>query len=876
VIAQFLKFVFGTANQRKLKQLYPIVDLINNFEPSMVALSNEELQAKTHYFKEQLARGKALEDILPEAFAVVRESSRRFLNQRHYDVQLMGGIVLSQGKIAEMKTGEGKTLTATLALYLNALTGKGVHLITANDYLARRDSEWMAPVYNNLGMTVAALQNDMYDFSKKKAYQADILHGTSSEFGFDYLRDNMKFNLSDYVQRELYYGLVDEVDSVLIDEARTPLIISGQSQDENIDLVNSANNIISTMVRYQEKELQRYTATLSISDPIEYKKHLHEYIENNLYYAVDVKERNVHLTEKGVDFVEEKLGIVGLYAVENIRPLHYITQALKAYIVFKKDVDYLVYQDEVMIIDENTGRILAGRRYSDGLHQALEAKEGVTLQPETQTLASITIQNYFKLYSKLAGMTGTALTEVEEFHKIYNLDVISIPSNKTLLRKDMPDYIFLTERAKFKKIVDDIKERHKKGQPILIGTIAVETSEKLSAVLNREGIPHDVLNAKQHEREADIIGDAGIAGKITIATNMAGRGTDIKLTEEAKNAGGLYILGTERHESRRIDNQLRGRSGRQGDPGESRFYISLEDTLIRRFGRDSMQKAMIWSGMKEDDIIEDDMISDQIEVAQEKIEKDNFEARKYLIDYDSVLNQQRIIVYGLRREVITGQEVLFNLVKQFFKNYIIDLYQGALQNQEQKMSAEYIFSMIYDKLHSVMHFDTILKEDFVNMCKVDETFDRVVEYLHAWYLARLFKDCDAETIEGQEKIHARSEMQKWVILEILDYHWRQHIVNLDQIKEGISLRSWGQKTPLLEYKREAFLLFQRMLHNLMEEVISKITQTEVMFVDIDKIINKRRHEMEEIENLVMANTQENDKSANKKKLNSVKKTKTKK
>lgn len=851
MIAQFLKFLFGTANQRQVKQLYSVVEKINSFEPDMMALDNNELRSKTQYFKEQISRGQTLENLLPEAFAVVRESSRRFLHQRHYDVQLMGGVVLSQGKIAEMKTGEGKTLTATLALYLNALLGNGVHLVTANDYLAKRDSEWMAPVYTNLGMSITSLQSDMYDSLKKKAYQSDILHGTSSEFGFDYLRDNMKFHLNDYVQRDLYYALVDEVDSVLIDEARTPLIISGQSSDDNVDFVNRANAIIAAMVKYQEKDLQKYRPSVTIVDPVEYKKHMNEYIENNLYYVLDGKERHAHLTERGVDYVEEKFGINGLYAVDNIRYLHYITQALKAYVVFKKDIDYLVRQDEVMIIDDNTGRILAGRRYSDGLHQALEAKEGVAIQAETQTLASITIQNYFKLYTKLAGMTGTALTEMEEFHKIYNLDVVSIPPNKPLLRRDMPDYIFLTERAKFNKIVEDIKERHAKGQPILIGTIAVETSEKISAVLAREGIAHDVLNAKQHEREADIIGHAGLAGKITIATNMAGRGTDIKLTDEAKEAGGLYILGTERHESRRIDNQLRGRSGRQGDPGESRFYISLEDTLIRRFGRDSMQKAMIWSGMKEDDIIEDDTISGQIEVAQERIEKDNFEERKYLIDYDSVLNQQRIIIYGLRKEIIGGGDDLFHVIKRFFMHFLADMYE-FIKSENENISDTDVMQLIYNKIREIMHFgDEISQENFVNSVKNDVRFVLIADVLYDWYIVQVFGQTNKENEEEKQKIHAKIEMQKWVVLEVLDYHWRQHIVNLDQIKEGISLRSWGQKTPLLEYKRESFMLFKRMLHNLMEEVIQKITSPELLTIDIDKIIEKRKLEMAEVENLVM-------------------------
>lgn len=876
MIAHFLKFIFGTANQRKIKQLQPIVDKINSFEASIVTLSNDELREKTGYFKQKIHNGSPLEDILPEAFAVVRESAHRFLNQRHYDVQLMGGIILSQGKIAEMKTGEGKTLTATLALYLNALTGKGVHLVTANDYLAKRDSEWMAPIYNNLGMTISSLQNEMYDNEKKKAYQCDILHGTSSEFGFDYLRDNMKFNLNDYVQKELFYALVDEVDSVLIDEARTPLIISGQADGDNNELVERANSIIKNLKYLQEKELQAYLRNLTERDPIAIKLQTNQFITTNLYYSIDDKERHVNLTEKGVDAVESAFGINHLFSVENIKYLHYITQALKAHIIFKRDVDYLIYQDEVMIIDENTGRILAGRRYSDGLHQALEAKEGVPLQAETQTLASITIQNYFKLYKKLSGMTGTALTEAEEFHKIYNLDVVSIPTNRKMLRKDMPDYVFLTEKAKFKKIVTDIKERHAQGQPILIGTIAVETSEKLSSELQKENIPHDILNAKQHEREADIIANAGQKSKITIATNMAGRGTDIKLSEEAKNAGGLFILGTERHDSRRIDNQLRGRSGRQGDPGESRFYISLEDTLIRRFGRDSLQKAMIWGGMKEDDIIEDDMISDQIEVAQEKIEKENFEGRRHLIDYDSVLNQQRIIIYDLRKEIISGGSILLETIEKIFTKSIYYTIITILENNSPDMNKQLLFTTAYQELQELIHFSSedISQSEFLEIINRDSTtYDKTGHLLYQWYLKKLFIHANAEkTIEDQieEKTTLLLNFQKWFILETLDHNWRQHIVNLDQIREGISLRSWGQKAPIVEYKNEAFHLFTRMLKNLVFEIVSKITTQEN--IDVEALIKKRQQEMHMIEEFLIEKNKSEEQSDNKK----IKKSKKKK
>ncbi len=874
MIAHFLKFIFGTANQRKIKQLYPLVNEINSLEPKIIELTDLELSLKTNYFKEKLKNGSTLEDILPEAFAVVRESAKRFLNQRHYDVQLMGGIVLSQGKIAEMKTGEGKTLTATLALYLNALLGKGVHLITANDYLAKRDSQWMSPIYTNLGMSISALQNEMYDTDKKRAYQCDILHGTSSEFGFDYLRDNMKFNLNDYIQRDLFYGLVDEVDSVLIDEARTPLIISGQAEGEHHEIIMQADTIIKRLKQIQDKELLRYkkdVPVVSETDMAQAKKKLSQFISDNLYFSIDEKERHSSLTEKGVDEVEAFFGIKNLFSVDNIKYLHYVTQALKANIIFKKDIDYLVHQNEVMIIDDNTGRILAGRRYSDGLHQAIEAKENVSIQAETQTLASITIQNYFKLYTKIAGMTGTALTEAEEFHKIYKLDVVSMPTNKVLIRKDMPDYIFLTEKSKFKKIIEDIKECHKKGQPVLIGTIAVETSEKLSDALRYEHIPHDILNAKQHAREADIIFNAGEKGKITIATNMAGRGTDIKLSEEARQAGGLFILGTERHESRRIDNQLRGRAGRQGDPGESRFYISLEDTLIRRFGRDALQKAMIWGGMKEDDIIEDDMISDQIEVAQEKIEKENFESRRHLIEYDSVLNHQRIIIYGLRRAIIAGGQSLMSTIEDFFIKSVEHVASNLAEINNCQVNNSCLSESIYFDLKDKINFDdaSISLDDGILFLSKKNGFEEFGKRLYELYIQKIFSQINEENEDDKKKVNIILEVQKWVMLETLDYSWRQHIVNLDQVKEGISLRSWGQKSPIIEYKHEAFLLFKRMTRNLVFEVVSKIGLPNDF--DINELRSRRIKEMNEIEELLFEKT-DKDKS-NKKIKNTGKKTK---
>lgn len=838
MIASVLKFIFGTANQRNIKKLQLIVNKINEYEKDIEILDDNQIIDKTNYFKQRVSNGESLDSILPEAFALVREVSKRKLNQRHYDVQLMGGIVLHQGKISEMKTGEGKTLTATLPLYLNSLTGKGSHLITVNDYLAKRDSDWMREIYNSLGLSVGALQNDMYDSDRKSIYECDIVYGTNSEFGFDYLRDNMKFRLSDYVQRDLNFAIVDEVDSILIDEARTPLIISGASESENIELCKKVDKAIKSL-------------------------------KAGIDYEVDEKERNSSLTDLGVDKVEGYLEINNLFAVENIKFLHYVTQALRANTLFKKDFDYVVWKDEVLIVDEFTGRILAGRRYSDGLHQAIEAKENVEIQKETQTLASITLQNYFRLYKKLAGMTGTALTEAEEFHKIYNLDVVSIPTNKIMKRIDKPDFIFLTERSKFKNIVTDIKERYKIGQPVLIGTVAIETSEKLSEELSKNGIPHEVLNAKQHEREADIIAHAGEKGKITIATNMAGRGTDIKLTDEAKEAGGLYILGTERHENRRIDNQLRGRSGRQGDAGESRFYISLEDSLIRRFGRDSIQKAMEWVGMKEDEVIEDEMISNSVETAQEKVEKQNFEVRKQLIEYDDVLNQQRIIIYGLRRSIITGGKSLLETLKDIFEKFVSIKINNITNDEKEELTIDKA-TLIINEISKILSLE---EEDIKNMISlinpkhVIQFRIDISNYIYNFYLKSTFSENFLNMINKTsdigidfEDVDDKSELdedlkknkyilisQKWFALEIIDYAWRQHIVNLDHIREGIGLRGYGQKTPLIEYKNEAFHLFKRMTEGIIEEIISKITKININDFNAAMLEQKRISEMNEIE-----------------------------
>lgn len=801
MIAQILAKIVGTANVRQLKKLKPIVEKINSLEPTIAALTLEQLRAKTDEFREQLSKGKTLDDILPEAFAVVREVAKRELGQRHFDVQLIGGIVLHQGKIAEMKTGEGKTLTATLPLYLNALTGKGAHLVTVNDYLARRDGSWMAPIFNRLGLTVGVLQNQMNDAERKKVYESDVLYATNNELGFDYLRDNMKFRLEDYVQRDLNYAIVDEVDSILIDEARTPLIISG-SADKSSNLYTEANKIIPRLVKDKD-------------------------------YEVDEKQRSVQLTESGVDKVEAGFSVENLYAIEHLTLLHHIMQALRAHALFKKDVDYVVKDDEVLIVDEFTGRILPGRRYSDGLHQALEAKEGVKIERESQTLASITLQNFFRLYKKLAGMTGTAATEAEEFHKIYGLDVVSIPTNQQMIRLDKPDLIFLSKGGKYRAIGQDVKERYEKGQPVLIGTIAIETSELLSDVLKAEGVPHEVLNAKQHQREADIVAHAGEPGHVTIATNMAGRGTDIKLTPESIKAGGLYILGTERHESRRIDNQLRGRAGRQGDPGESRFYISLDDDLIRIFSGDTIQKNMKRVGMTEDETIESKFISKTIERSQEKVEKHNFESRRHLLEYDDVLNQQRIVIYRYRRSILEGSNEIYDLVRDLVSQSVNDMVDEFTPGKPNPEGLEKIMTML-----STMTGTPI--EDVKNQKFATSNNDALKSDITDFLLQKYE---DFRTKQDAERVQ---EAEKWLMLEILDNGWKQHMLNLDHLKEGISLRSWGQKNPLIEYKREAFDMFKEMMQQVRWDIVHHIFHLKLERFDQTELERKRQRELDEL------------------------------
>lgn len=815
MITNLLAKIFGTANDRAIQHLRPLIDTINKLEPTMQGCSDEQLQELSKKLRARVAAGETLDSILPQAYAIAREASVRVFGMRPFDVQLMGAIVLHQGKISEMKTGEGKTLTATLPLYLNALSGKGAHLVTVNDYLVKRDSEWARPLYEFLGVSVAALTNDMNDAERKEAYTSDILYATNNELGFDYLRDNMKFRYEDYVQRPLNFAIIDECDSILIDEARTPLIISG-------GLESSSNLYIAA---------QRAVANL----------------ERGVDFELDEKERSAMLTEAGTDKVERRLQVQNLYAIENMSLLHHVSQALKANIIFKRDFDYVVRDGEVLIVDEFTGRILSGRRYSDGLHQAIEAKEGVEIERETQTLASITLQNFFRLYKKLAGMTGTAMTEAEEFMKIYGLDVVSIPTHRAMIRDDKNDLIFLTEQAKFTEIAKDVIERHKKGQPVLIGTVAVEKSEKLSEVLSQAGISHNVLNAKNHAREAEIIAQAGNFGAVTIATNMAGRGTDIKLQPESLEAGGLYVLGTERHESRRIDNQLRGRSGRQGDPGESRFYISLEDDLIRIFSGDSMKNYMQRAGMKEDEQIESRTVSKLIERSQEKVEKHNFEIRKHLIEYDDVLNQHRTVIFSIRYDILKDSDHIAEFVRDFIGDVIQDLIASycpdrtvTLQQCKEVIARAIAITGLSPK-----------KFDEAALCKSTvEEFDRaLVEFLLKEY--SLCRDTHA----SKDIMH---QAEKWLMLETIDQAWKQHMINIDHLKEGIGLRGWGQKNPLIEYKRESFDMFHDMMRNIRSDIVHRIFLLNPEHFNQRQIEAKREKEMEQMKMISNSATAEDE------------------
>ena len=777
MIAQILAKVFGTQNERELKKIRPVVERINDLEPEISQLTDEQLTLKTNDFRQRISQGETLDSILPEAFATVRETSKRLRGERHFDVQMIGGIVLHQGKIAEMKTGEGKTLVATLPLYLNALEGKGAHLVTVNDYLAKYHSEIMGVIYKHLGLEVGVIQNYMNDEERKKAYGADITYGTNNEFGFDYLRDNMKFDLEELVQRKLNFAIVDEVDSILIDEARTPLIISGPAE-KGSNLYKEADSAILKLRRED--------------------------------YDIDEKERSVHLGESGVDKIEEIFQIKNLYAPENILTLHHVTQALRAHTLFKIDVDYVVRESEVLIVDEFTGRILPGRRYSDGLHQALEAKENVKVERENQTLATITLQNYFRLYGKLAGMTGTAETEAAEFWKIYKLAVVVIPTNMPMIRLDQPDIIFLTRDDKYNAVIDDIKDCYKRGQPVLIGTISIETSELLSYKLAQAGIPHNVLNAKQHAREAEIVKEAGEKHKLTIATNMAGRGTDIKLGDGVRELGGLRIIGTERHESRRIDNQLRGRAGRQGDPGSSKFYISLEDDLMRIFGGERLKKTMERIGMKEGESIEHRMVSRSIEKAQEKVEKHNFDIRKHLIEYDDVMNQQRNVIYQYRRNILDGGDNSIGLIKDMIADVVHGLFEihcpNSVYSEENRRE---LFEAV-EKL-------TGIKPEVFASAEFKQRTSGTLEEGVCEFLIYLY-----EQFRKTVPVDFVDKAEKWILLETIDHAWKQHLLNIDHLKEGIGLRGYGQKNPLIEYKRESFSAFQMMIGEIKWDIAQRI------------------------------------------------------
>jgi preprotein translocase subunit SecA len=814
-----VKKVIGSKNDRELKKLNPLIQQVNQLESEIKKLTDEQLQAKTDIFRQQLYEGKPLDDLMPEAFAVVREASVRTLKMRHFDVQLMGGIVLHQGKIAEMKTGEGKTLMATMPIYLNALEGKGTHVITVNDYLARRDAEWMGAIYRFLGLSVGVILHGMDDQERQAAYGCDVTYGTNNEFGFDYLRDNMKFKLEDYAQRELNFAIVDEVDSILIDEARTPLIISGPTEDRT-DKYYLIDKIIPRLNQKTDYEVEEKTKTVVLSD-------------------------------QGVARIEELLKITNLFEPSQMETLHHVNQALKAHILFKRDVDYVVKDNQVMIVDEFTGRLMPGRRYSDGLHQALEAKEGVKIESENQTLASVTFQNFFRMYNKLAGMTGTADTEAVEFKQIYNLDVMVIPTNMPMIRIDNPDVIYKTKTEKYRAVVREIIERHQKGQPMLVGTISIDDSEKLSRMLTKKGVRHEVLNAKFHEKEAEIVAQAGRKGALTIATNMAGRGTDIVLggnaemlakkkikedmsaaeqeqifselqlqcereREEVLAAGGLHILGTERHESRRIDNQLRGRSGRQGDPGSTRFYLALDDDLMRIFGSERIAKVMDTLGIEEDEPIEHGMISKAIENAQRRVEGHNFDIRKQLLEYDDVINKQRETIYALRRDIL-GQDNLRELALDYMDEVATELIERLVSEKDP------VAEWDYEALNAGFSQNFGLTINFADDPMIKEIssqkpfIELFLQRLHHYYEQR----------EQEIGVDTMRQLEKIVLLHTLDTLWKEHLYSIDQLKEGIGLRGYGQKDPLREYQREGYDMFIDMLARVKEDAIIQLCHIRV-------------------------------------------------
>ena len=837
--------IFKSYSEKEVKRIMPIVEKINSLEPEIQKLTDEELKNKTNEFKEQLKQGKTLDDILPEAFAVVREASKRVLGMRHFDVQLIGGIILHQGRIAEMKTGEGKTLVATLPVYLNALTGKGVHVITVNDYLAKRDSEWMGKLYKFMGLSVGLVIAGMSPKDKQQAYNCDITYGTNNEFGFDYLRDNMVIYKEQLVQRGLEYAIVDEIDSILIDEARTPLIISGRA-NQSSDLYKKANDFV-----------KRLTPKIIVEEDIKDEAQAED--NENYDYIVDLKAKSASLTQKGIKKAEQAFNLENFNDIENSTIVHHVNQALRAHGIMKKDIDYIVKDGEVLIVDEFTGRIMYGRRYNNGLHQAIEAKEGVKIADESKTLATITFQNYFRMYNKLAGMTGTAMTEEAEFEEIYNLDVISIPTNKPMIRKDQNDAIYKNEKAKFNAIVQSIKESHEKGQPVLVGTVSIEKSEKLSNILKKEGIKHEVLNAKYHEKEAEIIAQAGKFGAVTIATNMAGRGTDIMLggnseylakqemrkmkipdnlieeantfydteDEEILNArktfkeleekydkeikkekekviavGGLKIIGTERHESRRIDNQLRGRSGRQGDPGESKFYIGLDDDLMKIFGGDMITKVYNTIGMDENIPIENKIISNAVESAQKRVEGRNFSIRKNVLKYDDVMNAQREIIYKQRRQVLDGENInqnILNMIKSLAEEVVMQQFAGEKEVNEEALNTN---------IKNIFGLDI---SDFVKENSKDQ--NAIVEKLQETALAEYAKK---EEEVGSAQLR---ELERVVMLKVVDQKWMDHIDAMDELKDGIGLRAYGQQDPVVKYRIEGMDMFDEMILDIKHDVV---------------------------------------------------------
>ncbi|MBD0357873.1 MAG: preprotein translocase subunit SecA [Rubrobacter sp.] len=794
-MANLLTKILRMGEGRKVKALQRGVEAVSALEPEIEKLSDDELRAKTEEFRERLAGGETLDDILHEAFAVVREASRRTLGMRPFDVQVMGGIVLHEGKIAEMKTGEGKTLAATMPVYLNALEGKGVHVVTVNDYLARRDAQWMGEIYELLGLTVGLIQDGHGSEERRVAYAADITYGTNAQFGFDYLRDNIATSMDGLVQRELNYAIVDEVDSILIDEARTPLIISGMPESA----ADTYYRFAAVVPRLKAGE----------------------------DYEVDEKKRQVAPTEAGVAKVEKLIGVENLYDDVNTNLVHHLNQALKAHTLFHRDVEYIVRDGNVYIVDEFTGRVLESRRYSEGLHQAIEAKEGVAIQEENQTVATITIQNYFRQYDKLAGMTGTAATEADEFMHIYKMAVVSIPTHKEMIREDKDDLVYRSKKAKYDSVVQDIVERHEKGQPVLVGTVSVEVSEHISTLLKRRGIKHNVLNAKQHEREAEIIAEAGERGSVTIATNMAGRGTDIKLGGGVPELGGLYVLGTERHESRRIDNQLRGRSGRQGDPGESRFYLSFEDDLLRRFGGQRMQSVIDRIGLEEDVPIEAGMVSGSVRRSQEQVESQNFQIRKRILEYDDVLNKQREVIYSMRRDILMGEdvdtwafveEVLSDVVGQYVSENVYP------ENWDMEtLSAE--INRFYPSQIDFKSLDVenLTSEEIMEMV-LEDARERLEERKAEW--EERTAELQKRGLERTDGLASFEEAERRTLLSLVDSRWREHLYDMETLREGIGWRGLSQRDPLVEYKREGFDMFQEMEQGLREDYVTYIYRIE--------------------------------------------------